>query len=96
MTVVLVICGAALTVSAVLLIIRMAIGPTMLDRVIALDVVVAVLICAIAAEAAANRHATTLPILVVLSLAGFVGSVSVARFTSPSSDLEAEENRGEV
>ncbi|MGH8823898.1 MAG: monovalent cation/H+ antiporter complex subunit F, partial [Jiangellaceae bacterium] len=33
-------------------------------------------------EAAVNRHATTLPILVVLSLVGFVGSVSVARFAA--------------
>ena len=29
-----------------------------------------------------NRHATTLPILVVLSLVGFVGAVSVARFAA--------------
>ena len=91
MNVVLVICVAMLTAAAVLLTIRIALGPTMLDRVIALDVLVAVLIAAIAVEAAANRHTTTLPILVVLSLAGFVGSVSVARFTTPTSDLEAEE-----
>ena len=32
------------------------------------------------AEAAVNRHATTLPVLVVLSLLGFVGSVSLVRF----------------
>ena len=91
MNVVLAICVLTLAAAAVLLTIRIALGPTMLDRVIALDVLVAVLIAAIAVEAAANRHTTTLPILVVLSLAGFVGSVSVARFTTPTSDLEAEE-----
>lgn len=91
MTVVLVICGAVLTVAAVLLLVRIASGPTMLDRVIALDVLVAVLIAAMAAEAAANRHTTTIPILVALALAGFVGSVSIARFAAPTTDQEAEE-----
>ena len=35
---------------------------------------------AVGTEAAVNRHATTLPVLVVLSLLGFVGSVSLVRF----------------
>jgi multicomponent Na+:H+ antiporter subunit F len=39
-----------------------------------------------------HRHTTTLPILVVLSLLGFVGAVSVARFTTGSDDVEAEES----
>ncbi len=62
----------------------------MLDRVVALDVLVAVVICGLALEAAVRQHTTTLPILVVLSLLGFVGSVSVARFTPGSDDVEAE------
>ena len=90
MTVVLAACLALLTTAATLLVIRMALGPTMLDRVIALDVLVAVLICGLGVEAAANRHTTTLPILVVFSLVGFVGSVSMARFTRGSDDVEAE------
>ena len=90
MTVVLAACLALLTTAATLLVIRMALGPTMLDRVIALDVLVAVLICGLGVEAAFNRHTTTLPILVVFSLVGFVGSVSMARFTRGSDDVEAD------
>lgn len=90
MTIVLVACLALLTSAAILLVVRMALGPTMLDRVIALDVLVAVLICGLGVEAAVNRHTTTLPILVVFSLVGFVGSVSMARFTRGSDDVEAE------
>ena len=45
-----------------------------------------------ALEAAVHRHTTTLPILVVLSLLGFVGSVSIARFTRGSDDVEAEQS----
>jgi multicomponent Na+:H+ antiporter subunit F len=88
-TVVLALCVAMLAVAALLLVARIALGPTMLDRVVALDVLVAVVICGLALEAAIHRHTTTLPILGVLSLLGFVGSVSVARFTRGSDDVEA-------
>lgn len=92
MEVVLVLCVAVLAVAAALLVVRVSWGPTMLDRVVALDVLVAVIICGLALEAAVHRHTTTLPILVVLSLLGFVGAVSVARFTTGSDDVEAEES----
>lgn len=92
MTVVLTLCVALLAVAALLLVARISLGPTMLDRVVALDVLVAVVICGLALEAAINRHTTTLPILGVLSLLGFVGSVSVARFTRGSDDVEAEQS----
>ncbi len=75
-------CLAILGVAAALTVYRMTAGPTMLDRVIAMDVLVAILVCALGVEAAFNRHATTLPILVVVSMVGFVGSVSVARFAA--------------
>ena len=81
---------AVLGVAALLLVVRMALGPTMLDRAVAFDVLMAVVICGLALEAAVHRHTTTLPILVVLSLLGFVGSVSIARFTPGSDDVEAE------
>lgn len=90
MTVVLVSCVALLALAALLLVVRIALGPTMLDRVVALDVLVAVIICGLALEAAVNRHATTLPILGALSLVGFVGSVSIARFIRGKDDVEAE------
>jgi multicomponent Na+:H+ antiporter subunit F len=89
---VVVLCVAFLAVAALLLVARISLGPTMLDRVVALDVLVAVVICGLALEAAVRRHTTTLPILGVLSLLGFVGSVSVARFTRGSDDVEAEQS----
>jgi multicomponent Na+:H+ antiporter subunit F len=92
MSAVLAICVAMLAMASLLLVIRISRGPTMLDRVVALDVLVAVVICGLALEAAVNRHSTTLPILGVLSLLGVVGSVSIARFTRGSDDVEAEES----
>ncbi len=92
MNVVLAFCVCVLAVAALLLVTRIAWGPTMLDRMVALDVLVAAVICGLAVEAAVHRHTTTLPILVVLSLLGFTGSVSVARFTPGSDDVEAEKS----
>lgn len=90
MTIVALIAIAMLTIAAICAVARMTMGPTLLDRAVALDVFVAIGICALAIEAAVNRHTYTLPILLVLTILGFVGSVSVARFTHGSDDIEAE------
>jgi multicomponent Na+:H+ antiporter subunit F len=50
-----------------------------------------VFICGLAVDAAIRRDTTTLPILLVLTLLGFVGSVAIARFTPGSDGVEAEE-----
>ncbi|NLT55493.1 MAG: cation:proton antiporter [Actinomycetales bacterium] len=92
MNAVLVACLGVLGVAALLLVVRISLGPTMLDRVVALDVLVAVVICGLAIEAAVHRHTTTLPVLVVLSLLGFAGAVSVARFSPGSDDVEEDES----
>jgi multicomponent Na+:H+ antiporter subunit F len=82
MIVVIWICAAMFAVAAVLAVVRMTIGPTMLNRIIATDVLIAIVVGALGLEAAINQHSTTVPILVALSLLGFVGSVAVARFSA--------------
>ena len=74
--------GVLLVVAASLTVARMARGPSSLDRVVAADVLVAVVIAVMAAEAVLNDHATTLPVMLVLSLLGFAGAVSIARFVA--------------
>lgn len=83
--------GLLLAASALLTVLRVVTGPTMMDRVIGLEVVTGVLICALGTEAAVNRHTTSLPVLISLSLIGFLGSVSVARFMRPADAPRAEE-----
>ena len=78
--------GAALAVAALLVLVRFVRGPTMLDRVIATDVLVAVIVCAVGVEAAVFRHTTTLPVLLTVSLFAFVSAVSVARFIVPDAE----------
>lgn len=71
-----------LMAAAILTVVRMSRGPSSLDRVVAADVLVAVVIAALALEAILNDHTTTLPVMLVLSLLGFAGSVSIARFVA--------------
>lgn len=78
--------AAMLLVGAALAVVRIERGPSMLDRTIALDVLTATLVAVIALEAAWNKRTDTLPILVVLAMVGFVGSVTIARFAAVESD----------
>ncbi|TDD48861.1 cation:proton antiporter [Nonomuraea terrae] len=75
-TLVLLACGAAASLY------RLARGPSMLDRAVALDVLTALSMCGVGAFAVARDDYSDLPILLVLSLLGFVGAVSLARFYS--------------
>ncbi len=81
--------GALLGLAALLVVVRMTRGPTMLDRAISFDVLAAVLLGGIALDIAADRDADAVPVLLVLTLLGFVGSVSIARFF-PGSDAVDE------
>ncbi|WFE39029.1 monovalent cation/H+ antiporter complex subunit F [Micromonospora sp. WMMD998] len=66
--------------TALLALARIYRGPSLLDRIVGADLLLAAMLGAVGAEAGVTRHATTLPVLVVLSLLGFVGSVSLVRF----------------
>lgn len=91
MTVVFGICAAMLVVGAACAVLRAERGPSMLDRTVALDMFTTLLVSAIALEAAYSRRATAVPILVVMSLVAFVGSVTVARFASVEREEEGRE-----
>lgn len=73
---------ALLAAGALLAVVRMERGPSMLDRSVAFDVLTTALVGAIAVEAALSRRTESVPILVVLSMVGFIGSVAVARFAA--------------
>jgi multicomponent Na+:H+ antiporter subunit F len=68
-----------LTVAAALTVGRMTRGPGSLDRVVAADVMIAIVIAAIALEGVWHHRSTALLVILVLSLLGFTGSVSIAR-----------------
>ena len=82
MTVVVWISGVLVLAGGLMAVVRAEIGPSILDRSVALDVVVTTLVAAVALYAAVERRADVVPVLVALSVVGFVGSVTVARFVS--------------
>ncbi len=88
--------GALLSAAAFLTLIRIIRGPSVLDRVVASEVMVAIVICVLGVEAAVTRHTATLPILISLSLVSFAGSVAVARFVARDRDDRDDRPAGEA
>lgn len=86
--VILVICGVMLAIGAACVVARTERGQSMLDRVVALDVIVAIVLASVALLSAYTMRIDVLPVLVVLALLGFVGSVTVSRFAAAESDDE--------
>ena len=82
MNVVWVIAAVMLSAAAAIVMFRILAGPTTLDRLVGLDTLVAVTMCAIGVWAAYS--------LTALALISFVGSVSVARFRVPDADKRRE------
>ena len=80
MTVVQVLAYAMLGTGALLTLARLARGPSLLDRVVATDILLVIVAAGLAVHAALQRDPTLVPVLVVVSLLAFVGSVSVARY----------------
>ena len=80
MTAVIAVATGALFLAAAFTLARLVRGPSMLDRAVALDVLVAITMSAFGLRAIAAGDAWLLPTLLALSLVGFVGSVSIARF----------------
>ena len=96
MTVVGYVCAALLALSGVLCVIRVARGPSMLDRTVATDVFVAASVGAVGVHAAVGRYSSTVAVLFALSLVGFLGSVSIARFAARDGDGGPHLEDGEV
>lgn len=83
MTTIWVIAAVMLTTAAIVTMFRLLAGPSTLDRLVALDTLVAVTMCAIGTWAAYSLDTTVTYGLTALALISFVGSVSVARFRVP-------------
>jgi len=73
-------CYGMLGAGALLAVVRLARGPSLLDRVVATDILLVIIAAGLAVYAALHRDPTVVPVLVVVSLLAFVGSVSVARY----------------
>ncbi len=68
--------------AALLTLYRVVRGPSILDRMIASDVLVTTTMLVVGAEMVVNGHTTNVPIMLVLALIAIFATVAVARFVS--------------
>jgi multicomponent Na+:H+ antiporter subunit F len=69
-----------LAIAGLLFTIRLCVGPSLADRVVALNGLVLVGMCAIATHAAHTGVGSFLPALVAVALVGPIGNGMIARF----------------
>lgn len=69
-------------IAALLALIRIVIGPSILDRVVASDVLLTEVMCILGADMVINHHTRSLPVLLIIAAVGVFGSISVARFVA--------------
>lgn len=69
-------------IAAVLTVIRIVRGPSILDRAVASDVLLTEVMCVLGAEMAINGHTRNIPVLLIIAAIGVFGSISVARFVA--------------
>jgi multicomponent Na+:H+ antiporter subunit F len=69
-----------LAVSAVLTFTRLAKGPTLPDRVIAIDLIGALMVCLLVVMAGVTAQQAFLDVAMVVALISFVGTVAYSRY----------------
>ena len=69
-------------VAALLTLWRIIVGPSILDRAVASDVLMTLVMCVLGAEMAINQHTRTLPVLLIIAAVGVFGSIAVARYVA--------------
>lgn len=84
---------AMLAVAACLVLWRLVQGPSALDRIVAGDVIVAIVIASVGLYSVLAHNTTGLPILLGLSLVGFSAAVAVARLIASPSTIRRRFDR---
>lgn len=79
MTVVFVIVLTMLTAAGLLTLVRLFRGPETLDRIVALDVFVILIVAGAAVYVAVFQDGSNIPLIAAVALVGFVGSATASR-----------------
>lgn len=92
MNVVYLIAGLLFAVAALLALIRLVAGPTILDRMIASDVLLTILLLVVGAEMVINGHTRTIPLMLVLAGTAAFTTIAVARYVSKQDRVTRKED----
>ena len=82
MTVLVVVIYIVFAIAALLTLWRIIVGPSILDRAVASDVLLTEVMCVLGADMAINHHTRSLPVLLIIAAVGVFGSISIARFVA--------------
>ena len=74
--------GIMFSAAALFVLYRIVVGPSILDRMIASDVLLTTLILVVGAEMVYNGHTRTIPVMLVLASTAVFATVAVARYVS--------------
>lgn len=77
-----IVAAVLLAISAGLAVIRMVRGPSVLDRIMASDVVITVLLLTMGVEMVVDANMRTLPIMLALAATASISTIAVARYAS--------------
>ena len=69
-------------IAAILAVIRIVLGPSILDRTVASDVLLTEVMCVLGADMAINGHTRNIPVMLIIAAVGVFGSISVARYVA--------------
>jgi len=67
---------------------RIVVGPSILDRAVASDVLLTLVMCVLGAEMVINQHTRTLPVLLIIAAVGVFGSITIARFVARKDNVD--------
>lgn len=82
--------GITLAVAAVLGLIRAILGPSILDRMVASDVVLTTIVLALGADMVLHRHTNSIPIMLVITATAAFATITVARYVRRSSGVDRQ------
>ena len=74
-----IICFVFLSLGAIATTVRLVVGPSLADRLIAADLLLTMFVMGIAVQAARTGDGLYLPVMIVVALVGFLGTAIVAR-----------------
>jgi multicomponent Na+:H+ antiporter subunit F len=85
--------GVMFTAAAIMALYRIVRGPSLLDRMIASDVLLTTLLLVVGAEMVLNEHSRNVPIMLVLATIAIFATVAVARYVSKQDRSAVQEQK---
>jgi multicomponent Na+:H+ antiporter subunit F len=95
MNVIYLIVGLLFAAGSLLALYRVVAGPSILDRMIASDVLLTTLMLVVGSEMVYNSHTRTIPVMLVLAATAMFATVAVARYVSRQDHAEPHERLNE-